>query len=1079
MSSRITFLFFIVGIVALGSLYFLIDAAEKPNSDRNYGYSGPEQFNEFNRLIRTPPGELLPGYSAGYLQRELAKANSRSLQLRSKNEFYEWKERGPSNFPGRIRGLSIDRNDPTLNTWFAGSAGGGVWKTQDGGANWSLISEDLPNLATTVVEIAPSNSNVIYIGTGEGFFNFGSIEGDGIFKSADGGVTWKHLEQTAGPNGFRSINSIIVDPTNEDIVIACTNGFGDNLSGIYKSTDGGDTWYKVYESFDRIQQIVFEPSNFSTQYAAINKQGLIKSIDSGENWFSASDDVFADGRLQIAISPSNPEIMYVAAEGTATGNTGSDLFYSSDSGLNWQLLSEESRDQVDWLGGQGWYNNTIAVHPTDPEVVYVGGIHLHKVELGEDTSKTPPKLKTVKELGTTEFMDFVNAGLSRLRGGFATSSEWFADDPEYPIDLESDEFTSVQIRFGPGLKQNAHRFEVVPVSGTNQDGGAGVDPGDYRYVGLSEVPFEVWDVDNNRQLMVSFRDQERDGEFNLIKRDPVDAVSGREYIFVHAVDYSPENDPNISTFGGHGYKSLYAMWPTLASEATWNPDSLPESMIMISYGDFVLIDKVTTQITNGSFVHVDHHNLQFLEPEDGLFKMMLATDGGVYSTTVKQYPGESEDDWVSSSNGMINGQFYGVDKIQGREVYIGGMQDNGTNQSPLGLSASATTSYIPRNGGDGFDVAWNYDNTQKIIVSSQFNQFRSSSDGGETWNDITTTLADEGPGEAPFFSRLANHKGRPNWVYTIGISGVWKSTNFGNEWRRTDIVEEWTLGETISNNYSINLSRSNPEIVWAGGGMTSSIKVHVSVDGGDSFSSVNNYNDESLGFLTGIETHPTEDSTAYILYSLAEKPKIIRTNDLGNTWEDISGFEDNSEISKESSNGFPDVAVYSLIVLPTDTKIIWVGTEIGIFESVDKGESWHRLNSNIPAVSIWKLIAVDDQIIAATHGRGIWTVNIEGLDWPGDNRIITGIKEDIENTEITLYPNPVRDRLQMSIVSKYTGPASIIITDLNGKTILEKRMSLAEGNNSFILSVDDLNKGAYIVNLQAQGYNKSERMIKY
>ncbi|MEN8251020.1 MAG: T9SS type A sorting domain-containing protein, partial [Bacteroidota bacterium] len=107
----------------------------------------------------------------------------------------------------------------------------------------------------------------------------------------------------------------------------------------------------------------------------------------------------------------------------------------------------------------------------------------------------------------------------------------------------------------------------------------------------------------------------------------------------------------------------------------------------------------------------------------------------------------------------------------------------------------------------------------------------------------------------------------------------------------------------------------------------------------------------------------------------AEGPKILRTDNLGQSWYDISGFGTNTS----SANGFPDVALNDLLVMPHDTSVIWAGTDIGIVESTDAGQSWHLLISNMPAAAIWEMKIVDKEIVMGTHGRGIWTTTIDAL----------------------------------------------------------------------------------------------------
>jgi hypothetical protein len=147
--------------------------------------------------------------------------------------------------------------------------------------------------------------------------------------------------------------------------------------------------------------------------------------------------------------------------------------------------------------------------------------------------------------------------------------------------------------------------------------------------------------------------------------------------------------------------------------------------------------------------------------------------------------------------------------------------------------------------------------------------------------------------------------------------------------------------------------------------------VLVSTDGGLTFNGTTDYVDVTLGRISGIAADPHDAATAYVLFSFAERPKILKTTDYGATWDDISGFDTGAV----STNGFPDVAIYDLMVFPNDPDHIWVGSEIGLIESLDGGATWGLADDGLPAVGIWKLAAIEDEVVLATHGRGIWTVS--------------------------------------------------------------------------------------------------------
>ncbi|RDC61681.1 T9SS type A sorting domain-containing protein [Adhaeribacter pallidiroseus] len=932
----------------------------------------PDKYAEYQRMIRTREGEKAPAYKLNYKLTELYTAQqqvSATAKVNATAMNISWSERGPANVPGRTRGLLTHPDNPE-RIWYAGSAGGGIWKTTDAGGNWKNKTPDLPNLATTTLAMARSNPNIIYAGTGEGgFFNADAVNGDGIFKSTDGGETWKQLNATAGKQEFKNINRLIVDPDNANVLLACTSVGSYNLvnvgaptSWIMRSMDGGSSWSAVLALAAPIQQLVANPNNFKIQYGSVNGTGVIKSTDAGKTWFLANKGMYPAGRVEIAVAPTDPSWLYAAAEGTLS-QSGSDLYLSRDGGANWQLVLEEAnKANVNWLRGQGWYDNTLRVHPYNKNIVYLGGVQLWKMTITNGTGKTPdPIITSVEEINTQPFLDFVNLGGQAFGGKLVLGTVPAAD------------FVSVELRFGPGKAQKAHRFTV--------DGrGAGVPAADFKYRDYVEVPFEVWDITNKKQLMVSFRDQQEDGKFNLLENKGT--VERREYIFIHTTPYAEKSNKNIAQNGGHQYNNMYLLWPILRDGATWNPNKLPESKLVINNAQLTTRLRITQNISDSynefggknAYVHPDHHNLVFINTDTAgkIFKILDANDGGVYVSKPDTDPGYAQNSWIFAGDGYNTTQFYGVDKKPKADEYIGGTQDNGTWRSPSLKQASANSNYVAQLGGDGFEVSWNYFNPNKILGSIYNNRFYRSVNGGATWSAASGGLTDVDD-RGPFITQVATNPSNPDVLYTIGASGVWVSDNFGANWKLTPISELWDYNGLAGD---VKVSENNPQYIWAGHSIGSAGRVHVSTNGGKSFKATSNYPDAVLGRLTGLATHPTEDSTAFALFSIAGSPKILKTSNLGKTWNDISGFSKNNK----SSNGFPDVAVYSLLVMPHNPNIIWAGTEIGLVTSTNGGKNWALAKNGLPNVSIWELKIVDDQVVVATHGRGIWSATIPEVE---------------------------------------------------------------------------------------------------
>lgn len=482
--------------------------------------------------------------------------------------------------------------------------------------------------------------------------------------------------------------------------------------------------------------------------------------------------------------------------------------------------------------------------------------------------------------------------------------------------------------------------------------------------------------------MVSFRDQQNNGVFDLNSgndpNDP-DLLNSREYLYIHDLDYNANqaNEDISNQSGGIAFANMYYFWPVLAPNQDWNPDDLNSSVMRILFNSksVAVAEASAVYDAYGSFgrqnidnLHPDHHHLTLIpmDANAGTFMIVNGNDGGLGIST------DNGDEINQITNGYVTTQFYGADKKPGEDKYIGGTQDNGTWVS-TGTSVDETNEYNFVIGGDGFEVLWHPTEKNLVLGTIYNNLIYKSVNGGETFEASSSGIGEE---DGPFITRLASSVTSPNTVFAIGNLGVYRSTDFGDKWSLRLINDDNWGGNSSSSDVEVSLA--NDKIVWAGAGMAEgALNLFVSTNGGNTFNPTSNYSPDPNAFFTGIYTHPTEDSTAYALFSLSDFPKILKTTDLGQSWNDISGFE---ESETGSSRGFPDVFVHSLLVMPFDTDIIWAGTEIGLFETLDGGESWN-IRNEIPSVSIWSMKIVDNQVVIGTHGRGIWTAEIDDINF--------------------------------------------------------------------------------------------------
>jgi len=318
----------------------------------------------------------------------------------------EWRDVGPLR-GGRTYGVAGHASQP--DTFYFGSVGGGVWKTENAGHTWHPISDrGIPIGSIGAVAVAPSNPDILYVGTGEPDIRSQNSYGIGMFKSTDAGKTWTHI----GLEATRQIGRVVIDSANPNRVYVAALGHiydANPERGVFRSTDGGSTWKKVlYKTSDPGNvgaiDLAIDPKNPRVLYASLWATrrppwsvyaptnlpggGLYKSTDGGDTWKPLTGGLPTDpylGKIGIAVSPSNPNRLWAIVDDTgaavapsrgggggggggaaAAPNTGGGLYVSNDAGATWKLVNREAR-----LWGRGWYFGSVAVDPVNPDRVYV------------------------------------------------------------------------------------------------------------------------------------------------------------------------------------------------------------------------------------------------------------------------------------------------------------------------------------------------------------------------------------------------------------------------------------------------------------------------------------------------------------------------------------------------------------------------------------------------------------------------------------------------------------------------------------------------------------------------------------
>ena len=292
---------------------------------------------------------------------------------------------------GRVNAIIVDPLVPT--TYYAGAPAGGIWKSTDSGANWTPLSDQLPQIGVSGIAIDYSDSDIIYIATGDDDANHSYSVG--VMKSTDGGSTWNTTGLNTS-NSPTSMNDIYINPNDSDMLWVATNG------GVYKTMDGGVNWVKKFNG--NIKDIKLKPEDPSTIYVVTTNK-LYKSTDFGENFFVSSSGLpTTSSRLVIDVTPANPDVVYVLSanispliydpdinvEGDEKDFSYSfqGLYKSVDSGLSfttqsvydWEPPIDDPKDVGDIFDGskQAYYDMALAVSDTDENEIYVGVLNVHK-----------------------------------------------------------------------------------------------------------------------------------------------------------------------------------------------------------------------------------------------------------------------------------------------------------------------------------------------------------------------------------------------------------------------------------------------------------------------------------------------------------------------------------------------------------------------------------------------------------------------------------------------------------------------------------------------------------------------------
>jgi hypothetical protein len=636
---------------------------------------------------------------------------------------------------GRVTALAVDPTDLSGNTIYLGGAQGGVWKTTNGGGLWVPLTDDLEpgpgsNDSLAIGSIAVAFDGTVYVGTGEQSFSHDSYYGAGILKSANGGASWIRLTHPAfdgtngrGVPGMPAIGGLSVQPGSNQVVLAAVDGAP---PGIYRTSDGGTTWAQAAGINETATAVAFAPGGTTVAYAGVLGMGVFKSVDGGASWTPRNGtgvtgiNTISSGRVELAVFDSN--IVYAAVV-DEVGGAGAlrGLYKTINGGSTWTDLKANLDGALqDFCTNQCWYDMVVAVHPTNSNVVFVGGSGFPNLEFIQRTVDGGQNWTI--ETGTVEVHADQHA-MAFARNGTATpdgSRLYLGNDggAYSTTNTTSGTVAWTELNSTLNLAQFYKQFAIHPTD-VNRSLGGTQDNGIQEFSGV--LPWEQITCGDGAGAVYDLADPNTNIYVNCQLIDVRRSTSGTMGSFMPASSGISDGSAFIPPLigdpaaAGRLYFGGTRLWRTNDGGATgWFPIS--QSLIEGVAGEF--ITAIAVAPSNNDVIYV-------------------ATSNGFV--------------WQGSSTGPVftqinNGTTFGqinalaVDPANPNDVYLvqGGFSNNHVYRRAAATGTwSDTSGPLPNMPAN--DIVVDPDLPNTLYVATDIGVF-TSSDGGSNWTPLANGL---------------------------------------------------------------------------------------------------------------------------------------------------------------------------------------------------------------------------------------------------------------------------------------------------------------------------------------------------
>jgi len=874
---------------------------------------------------------------------------------------FSWRWIGPVTFSGRITEFAVPRGQTT--TYYVLTASGGLWKTEDNGTHFEPIFDKYGTLSMGYLAIAPSNPNILYLGTGEPMHARSSTHGNGMWKSVDAGKTWTKI----GLEKSYFIPKVAVDDKNPDIVYVAAEGklYDNEMDcerGLYKSVDGGKTWMNVFPLKDRgVADIVIDPRDSKVLVAAAYKtfrrawtyldrqpgNHLYKTTDGGITWKKLTNGLPTNvdmGRTGLALFEKNPSILYARLDEEV--NLG---FAERDGVANFRAPGGFGGGGT---GGGALFKdnftfNQFKTYKIKPEIAKLVKFTPIAAENEADLVKKLNELIQDKDFQVKAGVDLTKLNQA-ARKIYAKDEDVIASINEIDLLLkkEAPKPDSAEAK-GRAQITNRHVLEILYADALAIQ----------RPTKRAGVVYRSEDVGENWKRMTEYK---LSGGSSLVNQTE-GGYYGRIYVDPSndQIVYCPDTNATVSTDAGKTFK------PT-----GWDAGPMK--------------------------THVDHRGL-WIDPQNGNH-ILSGNDGGASESW------DGGKHWSQKAT-ISAQQFYDVSVDNERPYNVmGGTQDDGCWLGPSQTRNSygvygADWTYLPT--GDAFYAVRDWWNPEYVYYESQFGaSSRMNLKTGETMSLVKRTTPEEAAAGVPpqryqWNAPIVLSPHNPGIVF-ICSQFVHRSLSRGERdtWQTVSPDLTKASKERIALSKKTNLqyatiytfaeSAKKPGLYWAG---TDDGNVQMSPDGGVTWVNITARFYDAQGkpkkdvmgalipfdrWVKRVVPSRFDENVCYIAFSgyrthNEDKTWLFATRDKGKTWEDISGGLNNPLFDVEED--------------PDNANVLYIAGDFGIDVSIDRGKTWVPFSNTAPHVVVRDLSIQkrDREMAIGTYGRGIYIADIGAI----------------------------------------------------------------------------------------------------